>query len=219
MRTIQIVLPVALLALPRVAMQKRLEGTGLVAREHLHLAGLAKRGEHRVAGAASNTRGNGQVDRPFWLPQSRVQGRLSGNGARSRLQRHWNQGVRRRRRSLTTDCPGSHEVMARQVRLWLTQPALDEAPRVRVSDRGVDQRNPSGTASASRGTSPDVRVQSNLRAVATGKPGRPRASMYVIREYAAHHSTDPRPFIRTRSARGSRQKVIRANRRPGAQRT
>ena len=125
---------------------------------------------------------------------------------------------RRTRRCRCPPCPRWSRYPF-QWRLWLTQPALDEAPRVRVSDRGVDQRNPSGTASASRGTGPDVRVQSNLRAVATGKPGRPRPSMYVIREYAAHHSTDPRPLIRTRSARGSRQKAIRANRRPGAQRT
>ena len=65
-------------------------------------------------------------------------------------------------------------MMARQVRPWLAQPAPDEAPRVRVSDRGADQQNPSGTASTSRTQSPDVRVQSlpsrrhELRAWQTG---------------------------------------------------
>jgi hypothetical protein len=69
--------------------------------------------------------------------------------------------------------------MARQVRPWLAHPAPDEAPRVRVSDRGANQQIPSGTAAKSRNQSPDVRVQSlpssshELRAWQTG------ASMYV----------------------------------------
>lgn len=36
--------------------------------------------------------------------------------------------------------------MASQVRPWLAKPAPDEALRVRVSDRGVNQQIPSGTA-------------------------------------------------------------------------
>lgn len=50
--------------------------------------------------------------------------------------------------------------MAKQVRPWSAKPEVSEAPRVRVSDRGVDQQNPSGTASRSRRESPNVRVQS-----------------------------------------------------------
>src|ERR1700741_2997340 len=59
----------------------------------------------------------------------------------------------------TTDCSGDHEVMARQVRPWLAKPAPDEAPRVRVCDRGVNQLIPSGTAAESCDESPNVRVQ------------------------------------------------------------
>ena len=33
----------------------------------------------------------------------------------------------------------------------------------------------------------------------------------AIDEYVAHHNTDPKPFIRTKSARDILQKVIRAN--------
>ena len=36
--------------------------------------------------------------------------------------------------------------MAKQVRPWLAKPVPDEAPRVRVSDRGANQQIPSGTA-------------------------------------------------------------------------
>ncbi|RDJ97839.1 hypothetical protein DN412_41880 [Cupriavidus lacunae] len=39
--------------------------------------------------------------------------------------------------------------MARQVRPWSAKPFPDEAPRVRVSDRGADQQVPSGTVSMS----------------------------------------------------------------------
>ena len=35
----------------------------------------------------------------------------------------------------------------------------------------------------------------------------------AIDEYIAHHSTKPKPFIWTKSARDSLEKVIRANRR------
>ena len=50
--------------------------------------------------------------------------------------------------------------MARQVRPWLTTPVPLEAPRVRVSDQGVNQRIPSGTVTQSHTNSPNVRVQS-----------------------------------------------------------
>lgn len=60
----------------------------------------------------------------------------------------------------TTGCSGDHAAMARRVRPWLAQRAPDEAVRVRVSDRGADQQNPSVTASSSRAESPNVRVQS-----------------------------------------------------------
>ena len=46
-----------------------------------------------------------------------------------------------------------NEVMATQVRPWLAQPAPDEAPTVRVSDRGAIQLIPSGTAAESRNQS------------------------------------------------------------------
>lgn len=36
--------------------------------------------------------------------------------------------------------------MAKQVRPWLAKPAPDEAPRVRVCDRGVNEQIPLGTA-------------------------------------------------------------------------
>jgi hypothetical protein len=73
------------------------------------------------------------------------------------------------------------KLMARQVRPWLAQPAPDEALRVRVSDRGADQQNPSGTASSPRTRSPNVRVQSSLRAAANCELGKPGASVYVGR--------------------------------------
>ena len=38
----------------------------------------------------------------------------------------------------------------------------------------------------------------------------------AIDEYVAHHNTDPKPFIWTKSARDILQKVIRANRRLGS---
>jgi hypothetical protein len=44
-------------------------------------------------------------------------------------------------RRTTTDCSGNQLVMARQVRPWSVQPAPEEAPRVRVSDRGTDKQN------------------------------------------------------------------------------
>ena len=50
--------------------------------------------------------------------------------------------------------------MAKQVRPWLTKPFPDEALRVRVSDRGVNQRIPSGTVAQSHTKSPNVRAQS-----------------------------------------------------------
>lgn len=57
-------------------------------------------------------------------------------------------------------CSGDHEVMAKQVRPWLAKPVIAGAPRVRVSDRGVNQRIPLGTVTQSHTKSPNVRVQS-----------------------------------------------------------
>ena len=50
--------------------------------------------------------------------------------------------------------------MARQVRPWLAWPEVFKACKVRPTDRGLNQRIPSGTSGASRIESSNVRVQS-----------------------------------------------------------
>lgn len=91
-------------------------------------------------------------------------------------------GFKFMQRAQTRHCKGeSHHRLRRQslidgkqVRPWLAKPAPDEAPRVRVTDRGADQLNPSGTAALSCSKSPNVRVQSlpqcqkSLKASQTG---------------------------------------------------
>ena len=103
--------------------------------------------------------------------------------SQSRSQIGCRNSTQQRQEIRTTDCSSNHEVMARQVRPWSENPALTGAPRVRVSDRGADQKIPSGTAAKSRNQSPDVRVQSlpsgrhELRAWHRGRPctvNRPR---------------------------------------------
>jgi len=69
--------------------------------------------------------------------------------------------------------------MAEQVRPWSEQPEVTEAPRVRVSDRGVDQRSPSGTAIVSRSESPHVREQPFPYLIITNRLfGKLETSMY-----------------------------------------
>lgn len=124
---------------------------------------------------------------PRWRSRTRTLGscgrcwRMTGSStpATSAAQRRSEPSAtdqQRRQGEQTTDCLGDHEVMARQVRPWLAKPAPDEAPRVRVSDRGVNQLIPSGTAAQSCNQSPNVRVQSlpssrrELRAWHRGRP-------------------------------------------------
>jgi hypothetical protein len=82
----------------------------------------------------------------------------------------------------TIDCSGEHEVMARQIRPWLAHPALDEAPRVRASDRGANQQTPSETAAKSRNQSSDARVPSSP------------SSSHELSAWQTRASTDVQPW-------------------------
>ena len=66
----------------------------------------------------------------------------------------------RARQQASDDCTGNHEMMAKQVRPWLTQPVTGGAHRSAIARLGVSQQIPSGTSAARLNQSPNVRLQS-----------------------------------------------------------
>ena len=68
--------------------------------------------------------------------------------------------------------------MAKQVRPWSAKPALAGALKVRPTDRGANQQNPSGTASVARAVVRMYRCNLCLSAGKTQSLGKVGASMY-----------------------------------------
>lgn len=77
-----------------------------------------------------------------------------------------------------------------------------------IVKRGILKRKLSGGSTSPKGATAYGCIQS----VAMTCPSVPEL-VAAIHEYIAHHNTDPKPFIWTKSARDILQKVIRANRR------
>ena len=81
------------------------------------------------------------------------------------------------------------------------------APAFAKASQAADSIRPALTSAIAGVTHADISENRLRRGVFTSVP----ELVAAIDEYVAHHNTDPKPIIRTKSARDLLQKVIRAN--------